>query len=297
MRILITGSTGFVARHLVPKLLKAKHTVLEITIEPNVSFELYGNDTRKYVPDEEDQEGLKEAVKDFKPDVVIHLASFLTPLDDYDTLIKLLNTNITFFCRVLDAVKDTKLNLFINTGTFAEYYKGDDIFDPAYLYAATKTASRSFLDYYSKVYSFKQTTVVPYTIYGGNDTQKKIIDIIYDSIECKTPIDLSPGEQVLDFIHVDDVTNFYMNLIDDIELLPQKSNFKLGTGIGHTLKQVANIIEVSTNKKTNINWGGKPYRPADVMYAVADISIQSSLLDWVPEIELKNGIEILLRNK
>jgi nucleoside-diphosphate-sugar epimerase len=289
MRILITGSTGYVGRHLVPKLLRNGHEILELTIEPLLSAQLYGDSTIKYLISD-DQKSLTENIESFNPEIVIHLASFLTSTDDYQTLTKLLNTNIIFFCRVLDSLKNLNVKLFINTGTFAEYYKGNDIFDPAYLYSATKTASRSFLDYYSKVYSFKQTTVVPYTIYGGKDTQKKIIDIILDSIESKIPVDLSPGEQVLDFIHVEDVTDFYVKLIDHTEILPQKSNFKLGTGKGHTLKQLANIIEKVTNKKTNINWGGKPYRPTDVMYAVADISTQSNLFSWFPEIKLINGI-------
>lgn len=296
MRILITGSTGFVGRHLVPKLLDKGHEILELTIEPQLSIQLYGDGTLKYLITE-DQQGLTESIKSFKPDIVIHLASFLTSADDYQTQIKLLSTNVLFFCRVLDAIKDSDVKLFINTGTFAEYFKGDDEYDPAYLYSATKTASRSFLDYYSKVYTFKQATVVPYTIYGGHDTQKKIIDIIYDSIVSSTPIDLSPGEQVLDFIHVDDVTDFYLHLIDNANQLPQKSNFKLGTGIGHTLKQLAGIIENITKKKTNINWGGKPYRPADVIYAVADIGNQSRLFAWYPKIELPKGIETLIKNK
>jgi nucleoside-diphosphate-sugar epimerase len=147
------------------------------------------------------------------------------------------------------------------------------------------------------VYSFKQATVVPYTIYGGQDTQKKIIDIIYDSITSVTPIDLSPGEQVLDFIHVNDVIDFYLHLIDNAELLPLKSNFKLGTGTGHTLKQLAGIIEDITKEKTNINWGGKSYRPADIMYAVADIGNQSNLFGWYPKFKLPNGIKTLIKNK
>lgn len=296
MKVLITGSTGFVGRHLVPKLLNKGHEILELTIEPQLSAQLYGDSTRKYLITN-DQQGLTESIESFKPDIVIHLASFLTSADDYQTQTKLLNTNILFFCRLLDAIKNLDLKLFINTGTFAEYYKGNDEFDPAYLYSATKTASRSFLDYYSKVYDFKQATVVPYTIYGGQDTQKKIIDIIYDSIASKTPIDLSPGEQVLDFIHVNDVTDFYLLLIDNMNHLPFKSNFKLGTGTGHTLKQLANIIEDITMKRTNINWGGKPYRPADIMYAVADTSNQFNLFGWHPEFELPNGIKTLMNNK
>lgn len=296
MNVIVTGSTGFVGRHLVAKLILKKYQILELTRNLDVSKQLYGDNTQKYLIDD-NQVALVKTIEGFKPDVIIHLASFLTSADDYDSLNRLLDSNITFFCRLLDATKNSKLKLFINTGTFAEYYNGDTNFDPAYLYAATKTASRSFLDYYSKVYSFKQTTVVPYTIYGGKDTQKKIIDIIYDSTTSKTPIDLSPGEQVLDFIHIDDVTDFYIVLIENINLLSKKMNFQLGSGVGHTLKQVAQIIEDTDNKRTNINWGGKNYRPSDVMHAVADISNAFNLLKWKPKLSLNVGIIKYFNNK
>lgn len=295
MNILITGSTGYVGRHLVPKLIEKGHQVLEITRNISKSNQLYGDKTKKYQISD-DQEKFTKEVTQFKPEVVIHLAAYLTASDDYATLQKLLNSNIEFLCRLLDTLKNTELKLFINTGTVAEYYKGDKVLDPAYLYAATKTASRSFLDYYSKVYKFKQATVVPYTIYGGIDSQKKIIDIIYDSLDNPTPVDLSPGEQVLDFIHINDVTNFYLQIINNYEKIPNKSIFQLGTGKGTTLRQLAEIIETKTGKKANINWGGKPYRPSDVMYAVADTKYQQMFLDdnFLP-IDINEGIKFYLK--
>lgn len=151
--------------------------------------------------------------------------------------------------KILDAVKTNELKLFVNTGTFAEYFKGDGELLPAYFYAATKTASRAIVDYYANAYNFKQTTVVPYTIYGGVDTQKKIIDLIFDSTNSKEPLQLSPGEQVLDFIHIDDVVNFYLSLIDNINILPNTSEFKLGTGIGTNLKELAKIVEEVSGEK------------------------------------------------
>lgn len=296
MKILITGSTGFVGRHLVPKLLVNGHEVTEVTIEPEVSEQLYGTKTNKILVSK-DQDEFTSIIENAKPEAVIHLASFLTAADDFQTLEKLLNVNLVFYCRLLDALKNCDIRLFVNTGTFAEYFKGDGVFNPAYLYSATKTASRSFLDYYSKVYNFKQATVVPYTIYGGNDTQKKIIDIIYDSIGSKVPVDLSPGEQVLDFIHVDDVADFYCTLIEKQDKLEHKTNFQLGTGVGTTLKQLAIIIEQATGKTTNINWGGKPYRPADVMYAVANVNHQNIIFGWQPVVDINNGVRRFLSNK
>lgn len=293
MRIVITGSTGFVGRHLVPELLSLGHSVMEITIEPEVSEILFGEKTLKYVITD-DQESFKNALAEFNPEITIHLASYLTSEDDYYTLQKLLNTNIVFFCRLLDALRSTNMKLFVNTGTFAEYYKGDGVFDPAYLYSSTKTASRSFLDYYSKVYKFKQITVVPYTIYGGNYPQKKIIDIIFDSVKSSVPVDLSPGEQVLDFIHIKDVVGLYLGILKEQHNLPDKANFQLGTGIGTTLQQLALMIESLTGSKTNINWGGRPYRQSDVMYAVADIS---DIVFWKPSITLEKGIELFLNTK
>ena len=198
---------------------------------------------------------------------------------------------------MLNTVSKLNLDLFINTGTFAEYFRGDDDFNPAYFYAATKTASRSILNYYSNAYNFKQFTVVPYTIYGGKDSSKKIIDLIFESIETEKKLEMSPGEQILDFIHIDDVVSFYQHLIKHKKKITNKTNFKLGTGIGHNLQQVSSIIESVTNKKTNINWGGKEYRQSDVMYAVANLHEIKDKLTWKPKISITEGIRKTINNR
>ncbi|MDC0273020.1 NAD-dependent epimerase/dehydratase family protein, partial [bacterium] len=195
-RIIVTGSTGFVGRHLVPKLLNESFKVLEITRNKSRSRTLFGDKTLKLGADDLD---FKHKVSEFRPNIIVHLASYLTSSDKWGDVEKLINVNIRFVSKLLDAVSPLNLSLFINTGTFAEYSNGDGILKPSYYYAATKTAARFILDYYSNTYKFKQTTIVPYTIYGGRDSQKKIIDIIYGSTKTKESVDLSPGEQILDF--------------------------------------------------------------------------------------------------
>jgi nucleoside-diphosphate-sugar epimerase len=297
MRILITGATGFVGRNLLPKLIQANHEIFEITIDPDISKELYGGETRQFYFFNDNLNDLKNELNNFKPEALIHLASYLTSSDDTEDMQKLISSNISFLCCVLDAVKETGLKWFINTGSSAEYYNGDEVLNPAYLYSATKTASRIFVDYYSKAYEFYYTTIVPYTIYGGVDTREKIIDLIYNSLESKEPVNLTLGNQVLDFIHIEDVVDFYITCLLNLNKIPNKTNFHLGTGVGHSIREISSIMEMVSNRSANIKWGARSYRPRDIMYAVADISIQDLLFNWKPKIQIEDGIKKFLKER
>ena len=291
-RIIITGSTGFVGRNLIPKLIKDQHHILELTRSIEKSRSLFGDMTLK-LELSSSQEKLKNKIKDFSPEICIHLASYLSSSDEFLEAGKLFNSNIKFLINLLDCFKFCDLEYFINTGTFAEYSKNDSQLSPAYLYAATKSASRIFLDYYSEFYEFKYLTIIPYTIYGKKDSNKKILDIIYDSLDSDQPIDLSPGNQILDFIHINDIVYYYRNLIKNISLHDNKTVYKLGTGTGHTLKDLAKIFENLTNKKANIKWGALKYRKNDIMLAV---SPNNKIFDKNP-ISLEEGVKLYINEK
>lgn len=107
-------------------------------------------------------------------------------------------------------------------------------------------------------------------------------------------INFSLGEQILDFIHVDDIADFFFNL------LIKSDNFKdaytqlhLGTGEGHSLRDVARAIESVFSKKLNAKWGGLPYNKFETMHAVAPISNNIKILNWKPKLTLEKGLNIL----
>jgi CDP-paratose synthetase len=183
----------------------------------------------------------------------------------------------------------------VNTGSFAEYFKNDESFDPASVYAATKTASRSFLRYYAGAYHFKFLTAVPYSIYGPNDTQKKIIDYLIESAEQQ--IDFTAGEQVLDFIHVEDVVEAYCKLLACEKYISNDETFYIGTGNGTSIRELARLIESALGKKLNIHWGARPYRKRDVMKAIAPVSRNNENVSWKSKIELNTAIPTLLITK
>ena len=290
MKILITGATGFVGRNLMPRLIEEEYDILEITIEPELSQKLYGGNVDYFHYKYNSHENLINKILDFKPLIVIHLASYLTSSDSFADLSKLIKTNIIFLTDMLDALKQNPPELFINTGTSAEYFSNDLTLDPAYIYSATKTASRYFLKYYSEAYNFKHLHVVPYSIYGLEDSQKKLIDYLIDAIESPFPVELTAGEQILDFIHVDDVADAFVKLVKYRSDITNGETFFVGTGKGISVRELAKIIEEVSGKKLNVNWGKLPYRKRDMMKSVAPINKNNNHINWKSSVNIKDGL-------
>ena len=297
MNIIITGADGFVGTNLCIKLKKTRHRLLLIGKDIHKLQEISNNPQDCYNYEDLAQLQMKDLFESFMPESFIHLAAYSTASDEYADMELLINANISYLAKVLDALKNTGLKTFIYTGSFAEFYKGDSVFDPAYLYTATKTAGRSIVKYYSETYNFKFLSICPYTVYGGIDTSKKIIDFLYDSLGDVSPTDITSGEQILDFIHVFDLANLYITVVEENNKVPNGSIFYAGTGTGHTLKDLVDFLEKESGLKTNLNWGGRNYRKRDVMYAVADITLQKDLFKWKPRISLEQGVKLYLSTK
>ena len=297
MNIIVTGADGFVASYLIPRLIKDNHELLLIGKDSNMLKKKYNVSESPISYVNLDQKLLIDQIKDFVPNVVVHLATYYTASDEYSDMELLIEANILFLTKLLDALKNTNLDCFIYTGSCTEYYKGDKIYDPAYLYSATKTAGRSFLNYYADIYEFKTLQVIPYTVYGGVDTRKKIIDLLYDSLEAQIPVETTLGEQILDFIHVEDLVELFVQILEQYPNIPNKADIEAGTGFGYSLKHIAFLLQKYSGKETNIKWGGVPYRKKDTMHAIANLKSQKSFFSWKPIINIEDGIISYLNAK
>ena len=291
MKILVTGATGFVGKHLIQKLrdFDVRFVVRNINTE-------YSKD-RQIVYNDEKLDVFQKDVKSYNPKIVIHLASYLTSSDDISSIKNIVDSNILFTSILLESLKSTDLELFINTGTSAEYYYNDGKENPAYFYSASKIAIKPIIKYFKNIQGFKTINIIPYTIYGGKSKSKKVIDYILDSLDSKLYLEMTNGEQILDFIHIDDVTDFYVHCVNNINLLKDEENYHLGTGKGTSIKELSNIIEDLTNKKANINWGSKEYRTLDIMRAIAPIYKLEKELNWKPQVSIKDGIKKILEEE
>jgi CDP-paratose synthetase len=287
-RILVTGATGFIGSHLLPKLssFTIKIVVRKYTNVIDREKQIVINDN-EYIQ-------FKNAVELFNPNIVIHLAGCITYNTDAISIKDTIDSNILFTSLLLNALKNTDVKYFVNTGTGAEYSVVDGTLDPPNLYAASKTASRYIIKYYKNVMGFKVVNVIPYVVYGGLSKSKKAVDYIIDSLDSIVPIEMTGGEQILDFTHVDDLIDFYIYCIEHYEELVDETDYHVGTGEGTTLRELAVLIEKISGKKTNIHWGGRSYRELEVMKAVAPLD-NMNVLGWYPKINLEQGLTKLLK--
>jgi CDP-paratose synthetase len=294
-RLVITGATGFIGQNLLPEIIKQFPEIKILTLNKYVdeAMEMFPFNQCEHV------KGLpNETIKRFRPEVAFHLATFTTAENSYDLIKPLVDTNITFGAELLSILSDcADFKLFVNTGSFSEYTSGAGKINDAYLYSATKSAFRVFLEYYSRLKGFKYITATPYSVYGGKPTIKRLIDYLIESINAENPVSMTGGEQILDFIHVRDVISFFMLVLNNptlFELLKNGEEFHLGTSTGTSMKDLASIVEEISGRKCNILWGGRPYREQDIMYAVAPTTKNRELINWSANIPLKEGISILL---
>lgn len=284
-KILITGATGFVGQNLCSQLATCGN------------YELFC-----VVRDVEKAKGILPGSVNYLDidiaqfssidiDTVIHLASYLTSKDDEESIEKVLDANIIYGTKILNALRCNRNLKFINLGSFAEYRNGAEKPDCAYFYTAAKQAFRPLLDYFAKKGQWDYIHLIPYTIYGGNNNQKKLIDYVRESLDSTEPVKMSPGYQVSDFIHIDDVISCIRYFVDNPEKWADQKGevYHLGTGRGTSIRELAKHFELKTRKKCNIEWGAYPYRERDVMYAVAPIG---KLLDlgWQAQIRLEDSI-------
>lgn len=296
MRLLLTGITGFVGQNLLPMIIRevpeTEILTLNVPSDLEKAREMYPYPGCRHILTSE----LNEVIS-FNPEVVMHLATVTTARNDTEIIKPMLAANIEFGVLLLDALtRCNAMKLFVNTGSFAEYRYGPSTLNDAYLYTATKSAFRHFVDYYSQLNGFKYITVVPYSIYGGKPTVKRLMDYVVESIDAKEPVDMTAGEQILDFTHVSDLAGFYVHILKHLDLFLHLDNgeeFHIGTGKGINIKELATIVEKVYGRKCNIRWGGLPYRDRDTMHAVAPIAKNLAMVNWKAKVSIEQGISMM----
>jgi len=294
-KICITGSTGFIGQNLIESLLRdnndLKISVIVRTPQPNSSIQ---SSKIKHFYDDGNTNSLVNFFCDEKFDLVIHLASLYLKDHQSVEITELLDANIIFGTRVLEATIKAGVSYFINTGTTWQYVNKDNL--PANLYAASKNAFLEITKYYTDISDLYLATIMLNDTFGPNDTRRKIFNIWKDLEEGQT-LSMSPGEQIIDILFIDDVVSAFRMLINQIFNDPNRKYankiFSVTSKQSYRLKELSFIFEMVSKKKLNIVWGALEYRQREVMIPWCG---GERIVGWVSEISIEEGIKRFLKN-
>lgn len=291
---LITGATGFVGSRLARRLAREGWRV-SVAVRPESSLkQLQGVLPAPAIfRHDGTTRGMLELIGQARPDVVFHLASLFIAEHSPADIEPLILSNILFSCQLVEAMAANKTRYLINTGS--SWQMDNTGYAPVNLYAATKQAFQDILVYYGNAHGLRATTLALFDTYGPGDPRKKLLSILLDAVRSGKPLSLSPGEQLIDLVYIDDVIDAYVRCAD---LLPLQKNWHECYGISSsqpkTLRDIVTAIEATLGVAVPVIWGGRPYRDREVMTPWARSTPPP---DWVPRISLEEGIALTMGSK
>lgn len=133
-------------------------------------------------------------------------------------------------------------------------------------------------------------------MYGpGDDATKFPMFVIRECVRNAPVIRMSPGEQLRDFVYVDDVVNA-ISILESYHssTTSRSAEYGIGTGTAISLKAFAHAAKAAANATTQIEAGSLPYREGELMYSCANIRAICSV-GWLPTIGLDEGLQRTIR--
>ena len=299
MRVLLTGGTGFIGSSIAKRLLSEGNEIALI-VRPSSKLTLLEDikDKVTLIVDQGDIYSLADAMKEFKGDVLIHLASLFIAEHKTDDVDNILESNIRFPTHLLEAMKLAGIKKIINTASSWQNYNNEE-FNPVCLYASTKEAFEDIIRFYVEAEGFSCITLTIYDSFGFGDNRRKIINLFKRIADSGESLDMSGGEQKINLVYIDDIVSAYsiaLNMIKDFE--KENKKYFLRTNEFLSLREIAATYSKVNNVKLNINWGLRPYRKREVMVPYENGEI---LPGWNPQYTLEKGLikmrEAELNNK
>jgi UDP-glucose 4-epimerase len=295
MNMLILGGNGFIGSHLVDRLLAEGHKIRV--------FDKYEEHYRKPVADVDYCVGdfgnrglLSEALVGI--DMVFHLISTTLPKTSNDDPVFDVQSNVveTIFLLEQCVVNKIRKVIFISSGG-AIY--GNPLSlpisencptEPECSYGITKLAVEKYLALFNHLYSLDYVVLRPSNPYGSRQNPNGIqgaISVFLGRIAQGKSLEIwGDGRVVRDYIFIDD-------LIDGIYKAASVNTlsrvFNLGSGIGHSLNEIIEVIRNVTGREIKVAYKAK--RSFDIPGICLDICRAKQELSWMPSVSLETGIE------
>lgn len=299
MRILVTGSGGFLGQRLTAVLREEGHEPVATT--RNQAFAL--DSGMHFLADALNVNQYERIISDYEVDVVINcLAAGVDPTQrDRNTLIE---ANSAFPARLAAAAKSSGARHFIHIGSSAEYaetHKSRGIVETdalmsQKLYGATKAAGSLILEAGVKELGISYAILRLFNIFGPGEREYRLFPSLVHRLHHQQKVPLSVANQIRDFLYVDDACYAISRMLN---ALVTKSNncgiYNLASGRGVSVRDFALSIAAEMGSNPNLLcFGELPTRPDDLPYVVADTTKIERVIGKIESTSIKNAVATML---
>ena len=312
MKILLTGSAGFIGMHVTEALLKNKHQVLgvdnlnsyysvKLKMKRLIKLNKYKNFKFKKV-DINNFKKLDRIFKNFKPNLVINLAAQAGVRYSFQHPDKYLKSNVVGFFNILQLSKNYNVKKFIFASSSSVYgikskssnSENQNTDKQLSFYASTKKSNESMAFAYSHLYNLPTIGIRFFTVYGPWGRPDMALFKFTEKIIKNKHIEVyNNGEMYRSFTYIDDVTKAMLKIIAKIDKIKDyKIPYKIlniGSNKSEKLLNFITLIEKNLKKKAKKKY--LPIQMGDTNSTKADLRQLKRFINYEPKTKIAEGIK------
>lgn len=307
MKILVTGTAGFIGNAIALRLLKEGHNILGID-NVNHYYDVRLKEARlnrlkdfdaftELHVDIADRAAIEKAFKSFQPSKVVHMAAQAGVRYSIESPYSYIDSNLVGFANILEECRHQKVEHLVYASSSSVYgvniklpfSENDPTDHPLSLYGATKKANEVMAHSYSHLYQIPCTGLRFFTVYGPWGRPDMALFKFTKSILDNESIEIyNQGHHQRDFTYIDDVVEVVSKAISLTNQLAGSTLFNIGSGRQIQLMDMINIVESILGKKSIKKL--LPHQEGDMMETYADISHASRVLGYAPKTSFEEGV-------
>jgi nucleoside-diphosphate-sugar epimerase len=278
MKVFVTGATGFIGSHFL-NILAQKPEIEIVALRRNL-------DSQPRIPllneplwitkalDQVDSIDLAEV------DVIVHLAAH-SMYPPYDTLDNCLYWNLTAPLQLFNEALKAEVKKFVVAGSCFEYGLSGEEFEfipveailkPTLTYAASKAASSIAFYQFAVQHQVEFSYHRIFQVFGEGEAETRLWPSLKRAALAGEDFPMTAGEQVRDFIAVEDVAKYFVKacLNDDLPFGNPKF-YNVGSGKPQSILEFSEYWWQKWQAKGKLLKGILPYRKGEVMRYVPKI--------------------------
>ncbi len=300
---LVTGATGVLGSALVEHLLaRGVGTLCLVRPKSFVQSRRLPSAARAIEVSSFNASELKSKLAGVNADVVFNLASYGVQQADRDPA-KLIEGNVGVLASLLEATASWPLRRFVHVGSCSEYGFPDSEnvpiaetqpLRPASLYGAAKAASVLFGSALASQLHIPFVTLRLFGVFGPHESPDRVVPYLIRKLRKNEPVDLTPGEQVRDFLYEDDVMEAFVAAAESSAV--QKGEvYNVCSGQPTRVREIGEAVADALGKPRQLlHWGERPYRADEPMWLVGDNRRFRTATSWQPRTSVEEGIRRMI---